>query len=238
MLTQHKKLRIQEITNLAQIPRSSVYEGLKVLFDLGLAEEIVEENYKIIKPYPITALRHNLNEKIENLKSLSSELDNVEQSLKTSANISSTPARVKYYKNKSGARQLFWNTLKAKSTVYVYSEFGRSKFVGTKFYQDFVSESFARGIKEQVLINPTERALGLIKRDTGTSLARTNPDNIRTMDEKMLVIRGETFIYDNTYGQVYLDKGEINGFEIESPYFIETQVSIFKTLWNMAEPLN
>ncbi len=239
LLTQHKKLRVQEITNLAQIPRTSVYENLKILFELGLAEEIIEESYKIIKPYPITALRHNLNEKIENLKLLSSELDSVEQAFKTTEmSEQPTPANVKYYKNKSGARQLFWNTLKAKSTVYVYSEYGRSKYVGIKYYQDFVAESAARHIKEQVLINPTEQALGLIKRDTGTSLARTNPDNIRTLKEKLLVIRGETFIYDNTYAQVYLDKGEINGFEIESPYFIETQISIFNTLWNMAQILN
>lgn len=122
--------------------------------------------------------------------------------------------------------------------MYVYSEFGRSKFVGKNFYQDFVAESAARRIKENVLINPTERALGLIKRDSGSSLARTNHDDIRTLTEEHLVIRGETFIYDNTYAQVYLDKGEINGFEIESSYFVETQVSIFKTLWNMAQRLH
>lgn len=208
---------------------------MKGLFELGLAEEIVEENYKIIKPYPITALRHSLNEKIENLKVLSSGLDKVERALEINKNNDQLASlNVRYYKKQSGGRQLFWNTLKAKSTVMVYSEFGRSRFVGKKFYQDFVAESAARNIKEKVLINPTKRALGLIQRDTGTSLARTNPDNIRTLDEKSLVIRGETFIYDNIYAQVYLDKGEINGFEIESPYFVETQVSIFKTLWKLA----
>lgn len=238
LLVEHKQLRVQEITNLTHIPRSSVYENLKALFRLGLAQEIVEENYRIIKPYPVGALHHSLNEKMASLKELSSQLASIEQSFKVDDNeTKSATAAVKYYKNKSGARQLLWNTLKTTSTVCVYSEFGRSEYVGKKFYQDFVSQSSVRHIQEHVLINPTERALGIIKKDAGTTLARTKPNAIRTIEQKKLTIRGETFIYDDTYAQIYLDKGEINGFEIESPYFVETQISIFKTLWNLAQSL-
>lgn len=36
LLVIHKELRIQEIVKLTQMPRSSVYEGLKRLYELGM----------------------------------------------------------------------------------------------------------------------------------------------------------------------------------------------------------
>lgn len=239
LLVEHKELRIQEITKLAQIPRSTVYESLKGLFEHGLAEEIVEENYKVIRPYPIEVLKNTLNERIYELQGMTASLESVGNVLASMDDmVSLRSTTVRYYRDVAGARQLFWNTLKSKGTVYVYSAFGRSKFVGKKFYMNFVTESAERQIKEQVLINPTRRAFDLILRDDGSSLARTKIDTIRTLDQTNILIQGETFIYDDVYAQVYLDTGEINGFEIESKLFTETQRSIFETLWKMAEPVS
>lgn len=239
LLIEYGNLRIQEISKLAHIPRSSVYENLSALRDLGLIEEIVQDNFKLIRPYPLTAMEYGLHEKISKLQKQSNSLSQVEKALSTVSgqHTSSSPMTIRYYKGVAGARQLFWNTLKATDTVCVYSAFGRSKFLGVKYYENFVSESAARGIKELVLINPTERALGLIKRDTGSSLARTSPSNIYTLDEIHISIKGETFIYGDIYANVYLDDNEIHGFEIESRHFAETQRSIFKTLLNIATPL-
>jgi sugar-specific transcriptional regulator TrmB len=238
LLVQHGELRIQEIANITHIPRSSVYECLTVLHEHGLIEQIVDHKFIRISPYPVSSIRHELNEKLQQLQTQLTTLEDIEKSLTLLPKTNSlTTTVVRYYKDVSGARQLFWNTLKAQSTVYVYSAFGRSKFVGKRFYMDFVKESQFRNIQEQVLINPTERALSLIQRDTGTALARTDPKNIRFLDYENLHIKGETFIYDNIFAQVYLDTEGINGFEIESPDFVESQHSIFQTLWQTAKPL-
>lgn len=238
-LVQHGNLRIQEIVNGTQIPRSSVYENLKVLLEIGLAEKIIDQKFTIFKHYPISALRHGLNEKLLHLKTLTEDLEDLEKSIESLSSMTFLPSTViRYYKGISGARQLFWNSLNTKSTVYVYSAFGRSKFVGKKFYMDFVGESREKHIKEMVLINPTSRAIKLIKRDTGSPLARTNIKDIRFLKEKDLPIRGETFIYDDIYAQVNLDAMEINGFEIESRNFTQLQRSIFKTLWDSTKPIS
>lgn len=239
LLTGHHELRIQEIANLTKIPRSSVYESLKGLSQLGLVEELVEEKFKKIKPYPIGSIRHVLNERILELQKRSISLADLEKSLELppqDQQLIST--KVRYYKEISGARQLFWNSLRAKSIVYVYSAYGRSKFVGKKFYMDFVRESLERKIIEKVLVNPTNRFFELLKRDLGSPLARTEVKDLRTLNKNNIIIVGETFIYDNIYAQVYLDGSQINGFEIESREFVETQRSIFETLWNLAKPIS
>lgn len=238
-LIQHGELRIQEISNLTQIPRSSVYENLKTLSDLGLIEKIIESKFVKIKPYPIASLKHKLNEKVFQTQKLIDDIGNIEEAIKTLPDKNSIPSTtVRYYKGISGGQQLFWNTLNAKGIVYVYSAYGRSKFVGKKYYKNFVERSGERNIKEQVIINPTQRALSLIKRDTGTSLARTKVKDLRFLPEADILIKGETFIYNNIYAQINLSTSGINGFEIESNNFSDMQRSIFETLYKNAKPIS
>lgn len=240
LLVTHKELRIQEIVRLAAIPRSSVYENLKGLFELGIAEEIVEDNYKKIRPYSIGAMRHGLDERMFQLQKLTEDLDKLEKVIELKAHDEPlSPTTVHFYKGRSGARQIYWNTLKSTDTSYVYSDWGRNRYVGVKFYENFVSESRERGFKEKVLINPTEASLESIRKYNypGSAISRTKIEDVRLIDQEKILITGDTLIYDNVYAQVYLKNIAINGFEIESREFVATQRSIFETLWKIAKPL-
>lgn len=237
-LVAHGELRIQEIVGITRIPRSSVYECLKGLLKQGLVEEIIEYKFTRYKAYPIGSIRHGLNEKLNELQSQITDLNDLEKAITLLPKKNTLPATtVRYYKGVSGARQLFWNTLNAKNTVYVFSAYGRSKFVGKSFYMDFVRESQIKKIKEKVLINPTERAINFIKRDTGTSLARTKLNDLKVLKEENILIQGETFIYNNIYSQINFDSEGIDGFEIESDSFTKMQRSLFETLWKVAKPI-
>src|SRR3989344_2935109 len=207
LLVTHKEMRIQEIAKLAKIPRSSVYENLRGLFELGIVEEIVEDNYKKIRPYSIGAMHHGLDEKMLELQRLSKDLRELEKTIALSNLpdlISSTVVR--YYTGRSGARQLYWNSLKAQDTVYIMSDWGRGRYVGMKYYERFVDESRKREVRERVLINPTVLNLESIKKyaDPGSPLSRTRVEDTRTLDKKIIPIKGDTLIYDNIYSQVYL----------------------------------
>lgn len=224
-------LRIKELVSLTAIPRSSIYEHIRGLISLGLIEEVVVDTYKILKAAPIGILRHNLSEQMQSLKYQREVVSEIEDRLAQWRQ--TTPPHfttVRYYRGIAGARQLFWNTLKSRNTIYVYSEWGRSKFVGTDFYQRFVAESRNRGFKEKVITNPRPETIASIKSDLNGPSARTKLKNIRFVDDS-IGIKGETFIYDNVYAQIYLKGGVIDGFEIESQRFVDTQRAIFKTLY-------
>jgi sugar-specific transcriptional regulator TrmB len=237
LLTQHKALRIQEIVSLTTIARSSVYGQLRALQEKGLIERVIGDNFVRVKAYPLDSLRHHLEQQIVELQEQTKGLGDLETALSQMPGTQSDDTVVRYYKGRAGARQLFWNSLKTSNMVYVMSSFGRSQFVGKKFYMGFVSESYRLGITEKVITNPTERALGLIKRDAGTPLARTDGANVRVLDEAQIHIHGDTLMYDNIYAHIYFDAEEINGFEIESRHFAQTQRAIFETLWTNARPL-
>jgi sugar-specific transcriptional regulator TrmB len=239
LLVTHQELRIQEIVELSNIPRSSVYENLRRLYALGIAEEIVDDNFKKIRAYPISGMRHGLDEEILVLQRQASMLDDLEQTINLLATHEPEPTRVRYYKRRTGARQVYWNTLKALDTVCVYSEWGRQKYVGLKFYENFAIENRQRKLQEKVLVNLTPHILETIKLYNlpGAPIARTRVEDIRVLDAKTVHIKGDTMIYNDIYAQVYLKNVEIHGFEIESHDFVETQRSIFETLWQTAKPV-
>ncbi len=238
-LVDHKELRIQEIANLTGVPRSSIYESLKGLLEFGIAEEVIDANHKKIRAYPLSAIKHGLDEKLLHLQKLSRDLEVLEKSLSLKNPTTAEITKLRYYKGRSGARQLYWNTLKTNETVYVYSDWGRGRYVGKKFYETFVAESRIKKIKENVLINLTPETKLSIKTFTypGSPISRTRLEDIRVLDSKKVLIKGDSIIYGNVYAQVYLKNIEISGFEIESQQFAETQRAIFKTLWDTATPV-
>ena len=233
LLVEHKELRIQEIVKLAQIPRSSVYECLKGLFQLGIAEEVVEDHFKRIRPYPIGTMRHGIDEKISSLQKLTSDLENLEKAITVTPPVGSNESTI------VSAQQLFWNSLNATNTTYVYSDWGRGRYIGMKFYERIVELWREKKLKEKVIINLTPDALSSIRKYNYPSspISRTRIQDIRTIDKRILTINGDTIMYNNIYAQVYLKNVRINGFEIENNFFAQSQRSIFKMLWKIAKPV-
>ena len=240
LLVRHRELRIQEITKLANIPRSSVYENLEKLYELGIAEEIVDDTFKRIRPYSLGIITHGLDEKLLRLKQVTADLHKLERNIAIAPSNQSTDMTIlRYYKNRSGARQIFWNSLKATNVVYVYSDWGRRRYVGMKYYENFVTESRKRSIKERVLINMSADTLKSIQMYSypGSPISRTRIEDIRVLHSKRVPIKGDTLMYGNIYAHIYLKNITINGFEIENNHFVNTQRSIFESLWDSAMPV-
>ncbi len=239
LLVARGSMRVQEIADTARVPRSSVYEHLKRLMQLGLTEETLDGSSKTYRAYPIGVLRHALDEEIARLQQRASDVDVLERSISFANLNNDSSLNMRTYRGQVGARQILWNSLKAKDDVYVYSEWGRQHFVGLKFYERFVSESHRRHISERVLINLTPQILADIKARNVPALpsARTNVSDIRVLDGKTARIAGDTLMYNGTYAQLYLRGANMHGFEIENADFVAAQRSIFETLWAMARPV-
>lgn len=231
-------MRVRDIVEATHIARSTVYEDIKYLRKNGLVEEIVDQEYKQLRAYPLGLLKHKLQEQISTLEQNIDQIDEVETAIEKMANSNTSPSVVvRYYKGQNGAKQLLWNTLKAKQVVYVYSEWGRGKYVGTDFYERFVAESRARSIQENVITPDSDRMLDSIREDTESALSRTRLDDIRCINSDNINIQGETFIYDDIYAQIFLKDKMISGFEIESSKFVAMQRSMFKNQWHVATPI-
>jgi sugar-specific transcriptional regulator TrmB len=239
LLIEQGELRIKELVEVTRIPRSSVYESLKGLQALGLIEKMVEENFALIRPYPLSSIKHNLQDQIQELQSLTTEIETLDKSLQTYKNANQdSSTNIRYYKGRSGARQILWNTFKAKGVLYVYSEWGRGQYVGMEFYRKFVRESQERRVSERVITNSSARVLDSIRTYVGSDISRAKIERIRALSEDQITFKGDTFMYNNIYAQVYLKDKQITGFEIESQQFVDAQRAIFDILWDSATPVS
>src|SRR5438128_2673984 len=80
-LVTHKELRIQDIVTTTKINRSSVRESLHGLFELGIIEEVIEQNFKKIRPYPIGAIKNGLEDRMSYLEKLKADIKNLEAAI-------------------------------------------------------------------------------------------------------------------------------------------------------------
>jgi sugar-specific transcriptional regulator TrmB len=144
LLIERGELRIKELVEATSIPRSSVYESLKGLQALGLIEKVVQDSFATIRPYPLDSVKHHIHEQMQELESLTGELDDLQSTLQARSGSMHHTTKVRYYEGRAGARQILWNTFKATEILYVYSEWGRGQYVGMEFYRKFVAESIRR----------------------------------------------------------------------------------------------
>lgn len=237
MLLKSSSLRVNELVKACDLPRSSVYEHLKILVSVGLVQIQIRESYKLYTALPFKRISDNIQEQLQLLQSLQTELDTVDTMLKKEITTSTNDIQINYFTGISGARQLLWNTLKSTDTVRVYSSWGRSRYVGRTFYERFVEESRIRKINEKVLINDRDGLVNTIKEELESSLSRTKLNAIRYLSEESMLIKGETFIYGNVYAQIYLKQQNIIGFEINGPDYSQMQRNIFDLLWENAKQI-
>lgn len=230
--------QISELVKATSLPRSSIYEHISTLQELGLIESRVSENRSVIVAKRFDAINGYLDTQEDQIKNLRGKVDEVKSLIEMVELKPKTGLQVKYYDGVNGARQLLWNTLKANGPIYVYSSWGRSKFVGVSYYERFVEESRTRNIQEKVLVNSKEAIFQKIRAGINDLTSRTRLKDIRSVPRSKVKIFGESFIYDSVYAQVYLrEDGVISGFEITNSYFTATQRSVFETLWSNGKPV-
>jgi sugar-specific transcriptional regulator TrmB len=231
-LLERGDLRIHKLVELSGLPRTSVYGALRGLEDRGLIERVIGYNHVRIKPNSMESLYDEFDQKINEAQQAKVNLGILQDEIsKLNFKKTKNDTEIRYFQGLMGARQLLWNSLSAESEVYVYSEWGRSKYVGEKFYEKFVSTSFDRKISEKVIINSDPVTVNLIRTAMNSPSSRTKAENIRLIDYHNIGIKGETFIYDDIYAQLYLKDGLLNGFEIENQLFANTQKSLFGNIW-------
>lgn len=233
LLRNYGQLRIHEIVELSNVPRSTIYDNLEELYALGLATTKIHNNYKQIIPLPVESMAHNLQEKLSYLHELKTGLDLIGQQNQGSSNF----IDIRFYEGVAGVRQLFWNSLQARDTIFVQSQWGRSKHVGAQFYANFVRTSKERGFKERVLINDSPATFAKIKRELLDETSRSAADHIRYIPGYTQII-GDCFTYNEVYVQMYLQGKRICGFEIHNKEFVASQRAMFKYLWKQATSIS
>ncbi len=217
------------------INRTTVYRQLEGLEKLGLVVRILDQNKTWFEVTDASSVERLAKQRLIEAESLQSELGQIVEFLQQSDKLIASSTTVKYFRGKEGLRQLLWNTLKAgvRNEVVGLGYRTWNEDVGEKFAENLRKEYIARKVYSREILN----RLPPIKEFTKHKLYGEKHYKAALIDETVLKIRYDTYIYNDVFAFYYVRNNELFGVEIHNKEITGSQKQIFEILWNMAKKL-
>ncbi len=218
---------ISALSRSSNVERTRVYRLIDTLLSSNLIEVEASNRRGVIKAAPIANLRITINQREQELKNLTDELELIEQVLARNS-LSNHATRIQLYHGQDGLRQLLRNELAAKSEILSYGNRVNEKIVGKKFLDNWQTTRKASSIHERQLTNQTVGDMPHL-----TKYIRRN-----FIDNNTLSIANATVIYDNMVTHYHQKDGEVFGTEVYNQEIADMQRQLFEVLWEQSTPAN
>lgn len=227
---------ISELSRSSGVERTRIYRLIDRLMDTNLVE--IETRFKrgIIKAAPIANLNILISQKEQELKSLQDELGLLQQVLARNS-LSSPTTRVQFYEGPEGAKQMFWNQLRAKTEVLCFLNENMQSNTKSKFFERWVERNNKDGIRSKGIFN---RAFIESQRTWYKAHAneRLKHWEGRLISETAFPITHSQVIYNDITSYYNWTDGEVFGIEIYNQEIADAQRRLFTMLWNQATPVD
>ena len=233
----HGPQTISALARNARVERTRIYRLIDKLLASNLIE--VESHYKrgIVKAAPIANLHILINEKAQELKSLQDELGLIEQVLARNS-LSSPTARVQFYHGREGARQMFWNELRAKTEIVGYNYRVIDESTGKQFMTRWGTEFAERKLHMRLIASDDFRQSWQDANKTfGPSYSQRIPGvDYHYISPDFFKITHSCEIYDDVVLYCDWKDGELFGLEIYNRSIADAQRQFFEMLWAKSRP--
>lgn len=224
-----------QLARATKINRTSVYRHLDKLKDLGLVQEIIDDNTTRIEASPPETLQIIIEEKESQVANLKKTLPSVITQLNDITQKIPVPTKVKFYKGIEGMKQFLWNMTKCTNKLNVgYGYLDWNEKVGKKFAEKVRQEFVLKQIHTNEILNKCEP--GETWSDNPTWYQKYH--HHREISPKIIEIKSDLYLYDDVVAFRQVHKDEIFGVEIHNKEIAKTQKQIFDVLWNMAKEVN
>jgi len=221
-----------QISKAIGMPKTSVYRQLEVLVEKGfVVTEKTDSGDKFSAEIDILASKAQ--DWVEESRRRLEKVDLLKSSLKTIQKEDFRGADFKVYKGLNGVKQIVWNTLEAKNTIYFYTSAYRKKLFGDTWFKRYLSEFTKRKIYEKGF-EVTHAA----KEGYPFKSFELFPDFLKFTEVKFvkdITLNGEVTIYNDTYSMFNWQNDQLIGFEIIDPSFVKMQRSTFEKLWEKTD---
>jgi len=142
-LYSHGPQHIAALSRLSGVERTRIYRLIDTLLESNLIEVDSSQTRGIIKAAPISNLRILINQRAEELKNLTDELELMEQVLSRNS-LSHGHTRLQMFPGAEGLRQMMLRELRADTEVAGYTHPDLSTALGNKFEDDLSDDQKKR----------------------------------------------------------------------------------------------
>lgn len=226
---------VQELANKTGVAKTTAYRRLRRLRQLGLVEEILSDFTTFYQPAHPSRLQLLVDERARQIAELETTLPEVSGLIAKALSVTDPTTQVKYYKGIEGIRQMTWNILQGKGDLcgYTYRVFSE---VGERFARDWSQEFAQTGRKARDLYSDEylDSEKSGLKVQNKNSAGFWSSWQSRYISSKLLDIRLQMDIYDNTVGLYKWHQGEVFGIEIVNHEIATLQRQLFELAWRAA----
>lgn len=217
---------IQNLTKKSGIKRSTVYEMIKNLKQMGLMSETTKGKRKLL----IAAEPENLKKSIIEKEKL---LNQILPELKSISNAGFVNPKIMFFEGKEGLKEIYWDTLKTKSKMELWISPIQDivETVGEEFLLKYIDERVKKGIWIKSL-HITSKKVPTYKYFDPATYEKTLRQ-VRFSSEE-IDIPNTIAIYDNRVA-VMSSKKESFGFIIESEDYAKTMAALYNSLWEASK---
>lgn len=215
------------------VNRTTAYRILARLADLGLVKQALDYKSTSFVANSVESLQLLVVQKeteAQKLKQAVEPLGKMFSELPTGSDAG--PTQIFYFKGVSGLKQLLWNTLAAKDGVVGFGYQDWNAGIGRKFAEKIRAEYLERHISAKELLN--EDQIDSTYSYTEVKRYPTIYEH-RMIPKKTLLIRSDTYIYNDVLAYYHMYKGERFGLEIHNAEIAKTERQLFYILWKQAK---
>lgn len=215
------------------VNRTTAYRILARLADLGLVKQALDYKSTSFEANSIESIKLFVAQKEAEVQKLKQNIEPLDKLLNELPESGDTgPTQIYYFKGISGLRQLLWNTLNAKDGVVGFGYQDWNSGIGRKFAEKIRAEYLERHIDSKELLN--EDQIDSTYSYTEIKRYPTIYEH-RMISKKVLLIRSDTYIYNDVVAYYHTYKGERFGLEIHNAEIAKTERQMFYILWKQAK---
>lgn len=230
-LLEHGSQTHLQLSRNSGVNRSKVYRCLERLKEKKLVEETGLSWGTRIQAADLTNLELLIKDQEAEITKKKEVLENVMVELKSLVRITAPGFTFKNYRGVSGLKQMLWDQLSAKKEILQFAYQTRNEIAGKQFAEKIREEQVKRKIKLYEIENAT---------DQGKFWYTSNPEfskfyDSRHVPDKILLIRQNISVFDNTVSIMNWEEGDKSGVEIVNSSFAKTISEMFWHFWDITE---
>jgi len=227
---------ISELSRNSGVERTRVYRLIPEMQENNLVTIDTEYKHGIITAAPVDSLSIHLAKREQEIADLQQELPFIQAAI-ASIDVSPKPTSVKFYRGKSGVKQMLWNETNASSEIVSILHEGIQLKTDSKFFERWVEKCNTKQLTFRSVVSDD-----FVRKQSKWYESHFN-DQLqhwqgREIAESVFSISHGTVIYDEVVGYFYWDDEEIFGVEIHNATIAKTQRQFFDLLWDQAQPIN
>lgn len=211
--------KVQEIAKKARILRTTTYEVLEQLKNLGIVGMYNRHGVRLYMAEPPRALERILDEKKKSIHEILPELESL-------YNISEFKPKIKYYEGLEGYKTVYEDTLSVsnKQMYGILSMQDLLDTLGEEFMEQYIQKRVTAGIHLRVIRSEPKEVKPIWKESA---------QELRTLRyaPEGFVFPLTMYIYNNKVS-LMSSRRENFGLIIESQEFMQTQKALFEVLWH------